>query len=76
MTQIEQVQNELAQTEQRLALSMTNAMNQVKSELSASFGEAVNRQSKQFEANFLELKKALMTPKRKNPGKEDNDMSD
>ena len=50
--------------------------NPIKQELAKSFGDALALQSKQFESNFMDLKKALLNPKRKTPSLEDEDMDD
>ena len=71
---ITQIQNDIQQTEQKLAQSLTQAMDKVKADLTCSFGDALQKQTKSFEANFNDLKNALLQTKRKAPDEGDQDM--
>ena len=72
--QIQQLQNDLVQTEQKISEAVQQSMIGVKNDLTKSFTEALLLQSKQFESNFIDLKNALTQTKRKNPTPSPEDM--
>ena len=74
--QITQLQQDLVSTEQRIVQNVNQSMEGVKLELQKSFGDALACQTKQFEASLLSLRQAIVQPKRKNPSKAAEDMSD
>ena len=72
--QIQHLQQDLVQTEQKISEAVQQSMIGVKNDLTKSFSDALLLQSKQFESNFLDLKNALMQTKRKTPSADANDM--